>query len=364
MSQRSWFVWAWLPLFAASFASSARAPACCPAPMRGNFVVNADQTVILIWNPDTQTQHFIRKASFKSDARDVGFIVPTPAEPELAESDNKAFSSLAAFTAPKVKSQPRPKQRSGFGCILSDSRSGTVTTSVQVLQEKEVAGFNAVVLEAESADALSEWLTKHGYEFSPEIAAWAEPYVEQGWKFTALKVADEKADATNDPNATPAPVSLNAPALRISFKTDRPLFPYREPEMTAHAEKLAAQDRLLRIYFLSNQRYEGELTKDSRWTGKVVWSKSLSDDQCRSLHQQLALPEKQVSLWWLTEFEDRWPYRPAPADLYFAASSDHTLVERPAQVAQAEGQGSVDVMPMVILAALVMPVWWTRARRS
>ena len=63
-------------------------PACCPVPPNGKPVVNADQTVILLWDPATKTQHFIRQASFKSGADDFGFLVPTPTQPELDESGN------------------------------------------------------------------------------------------------------------------------------------------------------------------------------------------------------------------------------------------------------------------------------------
>ena len=46
---------------------------------------------------------------------------------------------------------------------------------------------------------------------------------------------------------------MKAAALRISFKTDRPLFPYREPDDKGDAGKLGAKDRLLRIYFLAER---------------------------------------------------------------------------------------------------------------
>ena len=49
--------------------------ACAPAPS-GKLVVNADQTVIIIWDAANNTQHFIRKASFKSEADDFGFLIP------------------------------------------------------------------------------------------------------------------------------------------------------------------------------------------------------------------------------------------------------------------------------------------------
>lgn len=361
MSLREWFAWSCLPVLTAFFSAAAIAPACCPAPLRGKHVVNADQTVILIWNPDTQTQHFIRQASFKSDGNDVGFIVPTPNEPELAESQNNAFESLARYTAPRIVERA-PSSGGGLGCSSRRDSAGVKTASTRVLQEKQVAGYNAVVLESDSADSLATWLSEHGYAFSPEVAAWAKPYIEQNWKFTALKVADPQAAASHV--AAQRLHMFNAPALRITFQTDRPLFPYREPDMTADAAQLAAKDRLLRIYFLSHQRYEGDLTKEQPWTGKVVWSNALNEHQCRELHQQLGLPEKMVPLWWLTEFEDHWPYRPAPADLYFAATKENTTVARPDKIAQASPSGAYDVMPIVIIGALLMPVWWTRQRRS
>ena len=58
-------------------------------------MVNADQTVILIWDPATKTEHFIRKAAFQSAADDFGFLIPSPTQPELAESGNDAFPFFA-----------------------------------------------------------------------------------------------------------------------------------------------------------------------------------------------------------------------------------------------------------------------------
>src|SRR5262249_40162983 len=77
-------------------------PACCPAPHLGQPVVNADQTVIILWDAARQTQHFIRKATFRSDGEDFGFIVPSPTQPELEESGNEAFPYLEKLTAPEV----------------------------------------------------------------------------------------------------------------------------------------------------------------------------------------------------------------------------------------------------------------------
>src|SRR5207244_7656509 len=54
---------------------------------------------------------------------------------------------------------------------ISTTKSAALP-AVNVLQEKLVAGFRAVVLEAESANALVDWLKDHGYAYSPEVEAW------------------------------------------------------------------------------------------------------------------------------------------------------------------------------------------------
>lgn len=42
---------------------------CCAVSRAVEKVVNADQTVIIIWDPAAKQQHFIRQASFASDAK-------------------------------------------------------------------------------------------------------------------------------------------------------------------------------------------------------------------------------------------------------------------------------------------------------
>ncbi len=57
--------------------------ACCAVAGPGTPVVNADQSVIIIWDHASKQQHLIRKAGFKTTATDVGFLVPTPSRPDL-----------------------------------------------------------------------------------------------------------------------------------------------------------------------------------------------------------------------------------------------------------------------------------------
>ena len=289
--------------------------ACCALGHPGQPVVNADQTVLLIWDPQTKTEHFIRKASFKAEGGDFGFLVPTPTRPQLSESGNGAFPHLAAIT------RPRHKPSVGFGCSTSTDSFGGARSAVTVIERKEVAGFDAVVLSASSASALTGWLQKNGFHFSPEVEAWAAPYIRDGWMLTALRVA-KRAKSDHD-------TTVRADALRITFHTERPLFPYREPDSREAARKVGASSRLLRLYFISDARYDGALDGSNSWSGKPVWSNALPPSEKQTLLGLLKLPPASgPEHWWLTEFEDRWPYGIAPGDLWFTRAHSQKPVQR------------------------------------
>jgi hypothetical protein len=332
-------------------------PACCPAPPPGKPVVNADQTVIILWDAATRTQHLIRKASFESEADDFGFIVPSPSQPELEESGNDAFPYLLKLTEPPVIRVPRPLS---IGCARSldtvtSVPAGFGLQTVNVLQEKEVAGFNAVVLEAQSSEALLSWLQEHGYAFSPEVKAWAKPYVEGGWKFTALRVSKKRSSPER---------AVAAAALRISFKTERPLFPYREPDPKAFAQALGVKERLLRIYFIAEARYRGELTRETPWTGRAVWAGKLNAQSRNQLCQLLQLPASTgPATWWLTEFEDRWPYRAAPADVYFSRDVNQGKLHRKPIIQYVSAGWPGDGSVYALAAVVVLPPLVRRLRR-
>jgi hypothetical protein len=344
-----------------AWAGLAPAPACCPVPPSGKPVVNADQTVLLVWDAATKTQHFIRQASFKGKADDFGFLVPTPTRPELSESGNEAFPFLQKLTEPETQKVPRPTGGVGCGCASNEPAAGMALSGakpVTVLEEKLVAGFNAAVLETRSGDDLVKWLKDNGYAFSPEVAAWAKPYVEAGWKFTALKVAAKGKGGDENKDVA-------APALRMTFKTDRPLFPYREPDSRGAARAVGAERRLLRVYFVAEARYRGELTREVPWTGQLAWSGKLRPEDRKKALGLLKLPEGTgPAEWWLTEFEDPWPYRVAPADLYFSRDPSQRAVKRPPIIQYVSSPWPTDVTAYALAGVLVLPPLLRRARRG
>lgn len=312
--------------------------------MEGQPTVNADQTVILLWDRERQTEHFIRKASFRGQGDSVGFLVPSPSRPQLEESGNQAFPYLAGITAPPRSSDPSIS----IGCAVAPSALPR-NERVRVIEEKTVAGYDTVVLAADSGKALMKWLKENQYAYTPEVADWAQPYLDQKWYMVAMKIAK--------PSAGKLDPALSASALRISFKTDRPLFPYREPDSRRDASTLGTKDRLLRIYFIAEARYEGRFPSGQAWSGDLKWSQPLSDHQRRQVLTDLNLPPTTgPARFWLSEFVDHWPYGVAPGDVYFSLSSDQS------KVARNDAPRAVDpTFPGMIAASLLWP--WVGRRK-
>jgi hypothetical protein len=275
-------------------------------------VVNADQSVIMIWDKERKTQHFIRQANFKTDAKEVGFVIPSPSRPELEESGNEAFTTLKEITAPYVMSGG-----GSFSIGCSAPNAAIRKSGIQIVEEKRVAGYDATVLTARSGNDLVTWLEQHGYPYSPELAEWAAPYLGGDWHFTALKLAKE--DKANR--------DIKASALRITFRTERPLFPYREPESATAKNQLDISSRLLRIYFIAEARYRGQMDHGDKWSGKAVWSNDITRHKA-SLLKSLKLPDSvNPGTWWLTEFEDHWPYEKAAGDVHFLPDPEQKVLD-------------------------------------
>src|SRR5687768_6846630 len=148
--------------------------ACAPAPHAGERIDVVEEAAVIVWDPATKTQHFIRRATFQGEARDFGFLVPTPAAPELAAVDDGIFDTLLDKTRrPTVERTRREIDWTFFG----STKEGAATTAgapVEVVQTAKVAGYEAVVLDASDAKALVDWLRQHDYATTPELEAWLD----------------------------------------------------------------------------------------------------------------------------------------------------------------------------------------------
>jgi len=285
--------------------------ACAPAGRMGEGIHIAEESAIIIWDAATKTQHFIRRASFETKAKDFGFLVPTPTVPKLEEADDEAFGYLAWLTRPPVQ-----KLRDDVKALRRMADKSETVAQVIVIATAKVAGYDATVLEATDANALDGWLKQHGYLSSPALVEWYKPYIAQKWKITAFKIA------TNTENTT----SVKTSAIRMSFESDRPFFPYREPAVEAGSKAA----RMLRVYLLGDTRHDGRIGAEGKWQGKTVWSNRVTEGNRVSLMKRLKLPDDTArAALHLTEFEDVASPRPGNDDLFFRAATDQSPVSKP-----------------------------------
>src|SRR5437016_5091513 len=75
----------------------------CAAPHRpGDYVHVAEESAVIVWDAPAKVQHFIRRATFDTKAKDFGFLVPTPTQPALADVDDAVFSFLEEAISPRI----------------------------------------------------------------------------------------------------------------------------------------------------------------------------------------------------------------------------------------------------------------------
>jgi hypothetical protein len=279
--------------------------ACAPAPPPREWVTIAKEEALIVWDADASTEHFVRRALFDTSAASFGFIVPTPAIPMLGEVPASVFDALDKVTAPPV--MVTYTREYGPGCFfyrgIGMTKSAAEPDAVRVLAARTVAGYDAVVLEADDPTALSLWLKDHGYDDRPALRDWLAPYVSNHWKLTAFKLASDHT-------------ALLSAAVRMSFKTPQPFFPYREPK-----DQPTGAKRSLRVYTFAARRMLGNLGKDGNWPGMVGYARPAGPDVLALVAQ--AVPDYVTAAreGWLTRFDDESSPRPGIDEVYFSATS-------------------------------------------
>jgi hypothetical protein len=299
----------------------------CAIPWRPNQpVAVSSEDALIVWDPTTKTEHFIRRANFQTDAKDFGFLVPTPTPPELAEANDSIFDTLSAATAPRIIYETRKQTvyRNAKTQVAGAAPAAKAAPppTVQVLDRKKVAGYDAVVLKANDPKALRDWLDKNGYDARKELVEWFKWYTDHEWVITAFKLSKDGSLANR----------LTGRTVRMTFKADAPFYPYREP--ADMRPKDAAGQRMLKVFFLADKRYEGTIGKETAWPGAAAWANAAPAGTAHGVFDNLGLEPKAkdalaAKAWHLTEFEDKSFPRPGTDEVYFKVAAKQDALERP-----------------------------------
>jgi hypothetical protein len=298
----------------------------------------ADETALIVWDEESRTEHFIRRASFSTNSETVGFVVPTPSRPKVEEFDDEVFSFLERSTRPKRIVKKKRKWVLGSFFMLTysmDSMAGLEPEGVRVYEQGAVAGQDYAILKADNAAALEKWLSTNGFPFPESSRAWVEPYIEDGFFLTAFKYR-----ANSDQG-------FHSETVKLSFSAEHAYYPYREPDQAEEADK-----RSLKLYLLSTGPTKAML-ESGQWNVKMPYSAPTE-----------GLPESISALTegtWLSVFEDDSPQRNGLSDLRFVSNPQQAEVHPPDQVVTRTHEAVIPI-ELVILFLLVGVGTWRRFR--
>ncbi len=253
-----------------------------------------DQSNIIVWNPDTKTEHFVRKAFFDSKAKDCGFIAATPSIPELSEANEHIFEVLDSL---------KPQENSPMtGAAAANAKS------VEVLQVVDVGKYQATTIRSDDPTALSAYLKQNGYATRPDSDEWIKFYTDKKWVLTAFKVRSGAGKGSQ------------TGVIRMSFKTDEPFNPYYVPSGNS------AEGGTLKVYFVSKGTYSATVGHNENWR-PAVWHASMDETVTNQLATSLKMPPTEIPKSpTVTYFEKQNWLEGAKDDLYFKEDSQMTTV--------------------------------------
>ena len=168
---------------------------CVIFPQNGRDIFGVAQRTILVFGEGEVS--LIPQVHFEGDARDFGILVPVPAEPSLSTVGSNIFTEASFMTQPIIR-----QSTSGCGCddnnqivgppFLSRFAEGDLVqdaaSGVTVISEEIVGLFQAAILQATSADDLTQWLNENNYKFDPADAQVLADYITKNWFFVAMKL--------------------------------------------------------------------------------------------------------------------------------------------------------------------------------
>jgi MYXO-CTERM domain-containing protein len=223
-------------LLTAGLLTAPRAEAC------GGFfcsrvpIDQAGERIVFGVRDNTVEAHI--QIQYQGEAEKFSWVVPMPALPTLEVGSPLIFGYLDGRTQARFNLQWQNScQTDPRAGPVFDGADGappaaeapTAGGGVVVVSQSEVGPYDAAILQAEQATALSHWLVDNGYDLTPQGAQALEPYVGKGNYFVALKLQQNKQVGDLRPivvrfegNRPCIPIKLTA----IAARPDMPIIAY------------------------------------------------------------------------------------------------------------------------------------------
>lgn len=184
------------------------------------------QQAVIFYEGGIET--LILATTFKGNAADFGWVIPTPGRPKVTKASAEVFTKLEEITRDQYyRDNYLEMEPMDVGAYRADK-------SVTVIETKKIDYYHIDILEATDATALANWLKENNYHFPISEQYILNDYIENKWYFVAIKI-DSTAQGSDRVNL--ALEAGRATPLKIVFPTDSIVYPMKissiQPEPAA-----------------------------------------------------------------------------------------------------------------------------------
>ncbi|PJA93559.1 MAG: hypothetical protein CO132_02375 [Candidatus Kerfeldbacteria bacterium CG_4_9_14_3_um_filter_45_8] len=156
-------------------------------------------------------------SSFRGDAEEFAWIVPTPNIPEVTRGSWEMFVGLRQITTVAQNDYTI----SGFGDSAFSTADYISEPAVVEIERTSVGYYDIAVLEARTTEGLQDWFTDNGFYYPVEGEYILDEYIDAGWYFTAVKLNTSELSSATSSDVTKG----DSLPLHFSFDADKMVFP-------------------------------------------------------------------------------------------------------------------------------------------
>lgn len=208
-------------LIFALIGTTTSAYAACPAMFVDpgyTILPDDDAQVFLMYSEADRMETLVLQPEFSGTATEFGMVMPFPNRPAINEAPESMFDTLLEYTTVTYFD---------FGVTVEDQSSfGGLSSGrdhITVIEEKDVGDFKTVLLTADTAESLTEWLDDNNFAFKSEDQDNFEYYVEKGgYYFVAMKVNMDEVDVDDQGR-----VNGTLKPIEFVFESEYPMLPLR-----------------------------------------------------------------------------------------------------------------------------------------
>jgi Uncharacterized protein conserved in bacteria (DUF2330) len=226
-----------LPLVAVGvlIAGPGVAGACaCGAVLADERLEPGQETALVQLTGDTEAVTL--NLATRTEATKAAFLMPVPGRARFELADAEVFADLDAVSRPRIEYRDVEVDGDGSGGGAPQGAEPPVT----VTDHTDVGPFEVAQLTGTDSTAVTRWLAGHDFELPADLAGALTPYLAEGWHVVAVRL---------DPDTAGATFADGLPSMRMTFRTDEPVYPMRLSATADHSQPL-------RLYVLADHRMD------------------------------------------------------------------------------------------------------------